>query len=793
MPKNRQNPDNRTFQPRLLAAVMVVGILLYWLAFFSQPSLLGFQGEDGSTLPRWLDLSMLLLFDELVAGISGHGRLETGILDRLPIVMAGAAWLALSRVIGYPWVMLTGLLRRLSNIEVQTLSVLTGLAVLSTLTLLVGLSAGFQTRWPMLGGVAGLTALSWMMQRWLGRGAPRDSARNAARKSLSKTTGGVPTLEPLFGLPLQATPATNLGSLWLQRLLPAAVCGLGLLYFLSCLITPYEFDVVEYHLQAPKEFAAAGKIAFVPHNIYANMPLGAEMHSLAIMALIGQPIRDAWWWGGLVGKFIIGSFSLIAALLLGGFIARKFGKLAGWSAAGLLLSAPGNAFVTNAGLIDSVVGAYLLAMLVIWSTRWPLENLFGCVALASLFAGATAACKYPGVVFAIAPLALATFVWMWHQRLSSRHKLHALAAGCLGLSLTCLPWLAKNALLAHNPVYPLAANLFGGRELDPERIAQWQAAHAVPSTAGSKYGATALLTSTRQLFLESPFLSPSLIALTAAGLTVAGLILCGWLRVSTPEQSTPAQSTSAESTSEKSTPAQSTPERLSAGLYQRVGWCGSWAGLAIWILLVWWLATHRIDRFWLPVVPIYAGLAALGIAWIARWLSPSLATIFVLVSVGYGAFINLSGALGDNRFLVSLNALRYDAGDEELAGRMSPSVLWVNENLNSPTDKVLLIGEARVFDFLPPIEYATCFNENPAEPRLRGKTKEEQRANLRAAQISHLLINWSEIARYRSPGNYGFSDWPQRSDIDQLLADGIVERVAWPFETMRAELLKVLP
>ncbi len=773
MPKNPQNLDNPTFQPRLLAAVMVVGILFYWVAFFSQPSLLGFQGEDGSALPRWLDLSMLLLFDELWAGLSGHGRLETGISDRLPLVMAGVAWLALSRLIGHPWVMLTGLRWRFSNIEVQTLSVLTGLAVLSTLTLLVGLSGGFQTRWPMLGGVAGLTALSWLMERWLARGAARGTAGSVARKSVSETTGSESRLEPLFGLPREATPATNLGSLWLQRLLPVAVCGLGLLYFLSCLITPYEFDVVEYHLQAPKEFAAAGQIAFVPHNIYANMPLGAEMHSLAIMALIGQPVSDAWWWGGLVGKFIIGTYSLLAALLLGGFIARQFGNLAGWSAAGLLLSAPGNAFVTNAGLVDSVVGAYLLGMLVIWSTRWPLENLFGCVTLVSLFAGATAACKYPGLVFAIAPLALATFVWMWQQRLSSQLKLHALAASCLGLSVTCLPWLAKNAILAHNPVYPLAANLFGGRGLDPERIAQWQAAHAVPSMAGSKYGTAAMLTSTRQLFLESPFLSPSLLALAAAGLTVAGLILCGWLRVATPAQATPGQ--------------------LSADPYQRVGWCFSWIGLAIWILAVWWLATHRIDRFWLPVVPIYAGLAALGVAWIARWLSKSLATIFVLVSVAYGGFTTLSGALGDNRFFVSLDALRYDAGDEELAGRISPSVLWVNENLNSPTDKVLLIGEARVFDFVPPIEYATCFNENPAEPRLRGKTKEEQLANLRAAQISHLLINWSELARYRSPGNYGFGSWPQRSDIDQLIADGVVERVAWPFEAARVELLKVLP
>ncbi len=31
---------------------------------------------------------------------------------------------------------------------------------------------------------------------------------------------------------------------------------------------------------------------------------------------------------------------------------------------------------------------------------------------------------------------------------------------------------------------------------------------------------------------------------------------------------------------------------------------------SVWLLAVWWLATHRIDRFWLPITGLWAGLAA---------------------------------------------------------------------------------------------------------------------------------------------------------------------------------------
>ena len=52
---------------------------------------------------------------------------------------------------------------------------------------------------------------------------------------------------------------------------------------LAAVLPPADFDVREYHLQVPKEWLQAGRIEFLPHNVYGNMPLGAEMQALLAM------------------------------------------------------------------------------------------------------------------------------------------------------------------------------------------------------------------------------------------------------------------------------------------------------------------------------------------------------------------------------------------------------------------------------------------------------------------------------------------------------------------------------
>jgi hypothetical protein len=571
-----------------------------------------------------------------------------------------------------------------------------------------------------------------------------------AKKRISAGKPARPSAEPIQGLD-EILPE-RLSSRWLLRLLTVATSSMGLALLLGSLVTPWEFDVLEYHLQAPKEFFQSGEVHFVPHNVYANMPLGAEMHSLAAMVLVGG--TDGWWWGGLAGKAIIGCHGLLAAILAGGFMRRRYGNWTGWAAAALVLASPGNIHVSTAGLVDMVVGCYLLAAMValdlLWSKLKGSQDLFASVFLVSLLAGSVAACKYPGLVLGTLPMLLAVAVAVTRPGRVGELCLAA-AAGLAGLAGSCLPWFAKNWLLSGNPFYPLAAGMFGGKGLTENSIEQWNAAHRVPGK--EPYSSSALMDSLQQIFIESYFLQPGLVFLLVCGSALT--VVSFWRR------------------------------RIWT-------WNWTWLAMIVWVISVWWLATHRIDRFWLPALPLMSMLAALGADWIARKLSVGVASAILLLGLIYGGLLSVTGAVGDNRFFVSLRALRVDAGDQHTPGRLDAATHWINQFLDPANDRLLLVGEAKVFDFEVPIVYATCFNQNPMESQLWGTSPNEQSAALAQAGITYVLIEWSEIERYRSPGNYGFSDRPSRADVAHLIDNRVLEPIAGVGPVEQVQILRVV-
>ncbi len=52
---------------------------------------------------------------------------------------------------------------------------------------------------------------------------------------------------------------------------------------------PSFYDVVEYHLQVPREWFEAGRIIPLPHNVFSFFPLNVEMHYLLAMHLCAGP------------------------------------------------------------------------------------------------------------------------------------------------------------------------------------------------------------------------------------------------------------------------------------------------------------------------------------------------------------------------------------------------------------------------------------------------------------------------------------------------------------------------
>ena len=84
------------------------------------------------------------------------------------------------------------------------------------------------------------------------------------------------------------------------------------------------------------------------------------------------------------------------------------------------------------------------------------------------------------------------------------------------------------------------------------------------------------------------------------------------------------------------------------------------------VVAVWWLFTHRIDRFWIPVLPVLALLAGAGACWNSdrwwRWLLKG------LLLAGLGANFLVAAAGPGNAWFVPLEQLRNDAAlDQPLA------------------------------------------------------------------------------------------------------------------------------
>ncbi len=518
--------------------------------------------------------------------------------------------------------------------------------------------------------------------------------------------------------------------------------------FLGAMMPPWEFDVREYHLQVPKEWFLAGQIEFLPHNVYGNMPLAGEMPALLAMVLF-RGWAD-WWWAALIGKTVMAAFAPLAALSLYAAGRRLASPAAGAVAALLFLATPWVLYVSMTGKNEGVLAAYsILAVhaLILGYSKDRSEG-FGSVRpsyaiLAGFLAGSAAACKYPALLFTVFPLFAGCLGSDGRPRWKSA-AIFLLAAG-----LAVGPWYAKNALFTGNPVYPL---VFGGRTRTPERMEQWNRAHQVPRDAqGRRYSPAQLADSLALVGWRSRLTHPLLIPLA---------VLAGWV-------------------------------------YRRQRSIRGLLALLLWVFAVWWLATHRVDRFLVPVVSWVSLLAGCGFVAFSRLAGRRIAIALLLASLAYGGMYSISPTTGlhDPRLLVSLAELRRDEPDEPGGpSRVSAAHRYLNDRLE-PNQRVLLVGDAQPFDLEVPVLYNTCFDPCHFERLLRDRRGDQRREALQAEGISHVFIHWGELARYRSPGNYGYSDFVTRDLVWNEMVDQqrLLRPVPLEMDRQVGELFEVIP
>jgi hypothetical protein len=780
----RRGGFSRAALGRVKIAAILIGLTVYGVAFYTTP-LSDVPNDKGQPLWRIGLLGQLLLRPDDWVFPYWFGRPPRLVLaDRLPVLATAAAIVVWAAMLG--WLLLTPLRRgtgQLTRLELVVFSTTVGLSALSTWTLLLGLFGQLGRMWvfvlPALVTVLAAAYL-WLREQ---RNQPNSRRLTAAGKMAGSSIGAGPTSS-------ETVHATS------RRLLAAGCCSddiislkwlwlalpFVLAVFLAAMLPPLDFDVCEYHLQAPKEFFQQGRIAFLPHNVYANMTLGTEMLSLLAMVVSGD-----WWLGALAGKTIIAAFTPLCALGLLAAGRRLCSTGVGVVAALVyisvpwMISSPSPAVATSgsAGLVEGASACYLFLSLyaILLATRQQRgEKGFwegggsgqstlrrhraggGELALAGYLAGAAVATKYPAALFVLLPLAIWVVVAQLGVRIQgpgargqegdttegrrgergegrggteqSRpillppspfplrrplNPLIALAVFVLAATLACGLWFGKNWVSTGNPTYPLLYGVFDGKTWNAAKDRQWNQVHRPhdfsPATLGRDL---------ESVVLTSPWLSPLVVPL-------AVLALVGASRQGS---------------------------RLVWGLL----------GYVVFVLAMWWLFTHRIDRFWVPVLSVLALLAGVGAHWSAdrwwRWtfralLLAGLATNFLMASWGPA-----------NAWFVPLADLRDDPA-------------WVGDpwhryfNAHAADGTVLAVGDAAVFDLRPPVLYNTCFDDCIFEQLVKGKSPEEIRAAFAREHIAYVYVNCGEIDRYRR--TYGYTNFVQPAVFDHMVTQGILE------------------
>jgi hypothetical protein len=487
-------------------------------------------------------------------------------------------------------------------------------------------------------------------------------------------------------------------------------------------------------------------------------------------------------------------FAPLTALALFCAGRRWYGSNAGWLAATIYLSTPWTYRLAIIAYVEGALSCYLFLTLFVVVLALEQRSLHMFVA-AGLLAGSAMACKYPGLVSVVIPMALAVGLGVWRQRRSLSPKadeasearrssgtvglqsdallvpmagelregaaadgtwnlptttLKALAAFGVGVAITIGPWLLKNVVETGNPVYPLAYGLFGGRDWDAASHAKWRAGHSP-----NAYAISDLAEKFIDVTAKADWLSPLLF----------GLAPLAWLR----GRNFKFQISNLKF--EISNPSTINPPPSALLLY------------LAYLFLQWWLLTHRLDRFWVPLIPVAALLAAVGVEWsqtkLWRWVCGTVIALSVLFNLGFVT----TPLCGYSAYLADLDKAR--SGSESTAA----GIAYLNQLHDAgklPLDAVVLcVGEAQVFDARPRVIYNTVFDQpifrDWLAERPAGEVAERDwplrpiadvRRQFESHGVTHVLVNWQELLRYRM--TYGYSDFVTPSRFTWLRENGLL-------------------
>jgi len=497
----------------------------------------------------------------------------------------------------------------------------------------------------------------------------------------------------------------------------------------------YGYDVLEYHLQVPKEWFHAGGIMFLPHNVYANFPFSAEMLYLLAMMLYQDP-HDAIY---LCQLLHFGwAIAFVAAVWVfcraWGPLPASFAAMAAGTCPWLMYLAP-LAYVEAPMLFVAAVAVGALTR-ALWSSMLNLRISI----LIGLLLGMVGGYKYTGLAM-LGPGVLLVTVLAVIPTFRLKPILVYPTVMILSVLAAISPWLVRNYCWTGNPVFPLAYRYFGGGDWDEELAERWEKGHsarsdqqkltarasalywcglrniAVDHLLAEKYRASGQFDRAKEILHPRPLQD-----LPRFGLAI---LLLPWIVLFTRRQ------------------------RFIDYLLVLI---------LVGQTMVWLFATHLQARFlvpWLAVLPFLIGRSASAVTFRKGLFRPAVLALVLI------------GAAGINFYDCYLRYLRhvYFGGRRvELFGAhrslvegQIPGYEYLAIVNRKPTSRILLIGDARPFYIKGPAIYWTVFNRNEFAAQLTGRrTLRDLKDYLAQIRPDFIYVDWSEIVRLSR--TYGFDE-----------------------------------
>ena len=236
----------------------------------------------------------------------------------------------------------------------------------------------------------------------------------------------------------------------LRAVVSTLIIGLILLNLAAALGPEIFFDSLIYHLSLPKLYLLHGKIFPTPYNIYSGIPFNTEMLYGLSLSIGGEVLAKLLPWG----------LSLAVLSLIFIWCRRFASEETGWIAALLFYSCPMISFQTWFTMVElnwCFLALLALFCLMVWSGGETTNRKW--LALAGTFMGFCIGVKYNAV--GILPIAFTT-VFIFGRR--NKLSFGAIIFDCFLMTAIAValvsPWLIKNWLFYHNPLYPFLNDYF---------------------------------------------------------------------------------------------------------------------------------------------------------------------------------------------------------------------------------------------------------------------------------------------------------------------------------------------